>query len=76
MMFRFFPDAVEDNDGVHDGITDDGQDRRDKRIVDRQMENSVKCDQNQNIVEHRDDRSETEFPFKPYRDVNQHADTC
>ena len=75
IVLAVLTNAVENNDGIVDGITNDGQHGRDEVIVDRDPENSIHGQNDQNIVDQSYDRAQAETNItETDGDVDQHQD--
>ncbi len=55
-------------------IADHGQDRRQDRQIEGEMEEREDPDDEDGIMQGRDDRTHGEAPFEPQRDIDQDAD--
>ena len=70
-----FSDTVKDYNRIVDGISDQSQDRRDERIVDRIAENRVESDNHQYVMHNAGNRRHAVFPgLEPEDNIDQHAD--
>ena len=75
-MRPFLADPVEDDDGVHDGVADDGQQRREKRVVGLPVRDRVDADHDDDVVDQREigDHAVAQLIPETERDVDQLQD--
>ena len=74
MELEVLADAVEDDDRIVDGVTDDRQERRDERRVDLALRQREDCEHDEDIVDEREDGSDAEAQLKAVGDVED--DQC
>ena len=74
MELEVFADAVENDDGIVDGITDDREERCDKRRINLPLRQRKDAEHDEDVMDECEHGRDAEFPFKTVRDVgdNQH----
>ena len=69
MELEVFADAVENDDGIVDGITDDREERCDKRRIDLPLRQREDAEHDEDVMDECEHGRDAEFPFKTIRDV-------
>ena len=64
-------DPVEHDDGVVQRVADDGQDRRQRRQVERHLGHREEAEDDDRVVQRRDDGADAELPLEAQPDVEQ-----
>src|SRR3984957_7321436 len=68
-----FADAIEDDDGVIHRITNEGEQGRDDRERNFEVQNREKAQCNEHIVKHGENSGRAEDPLEAERDIDQHS---